>query len=34
MWINDLKEFEDEYHKWLKVISENKGEVKKVKNKK
>jgi DNA topoisomerase-2 len=34
MWIKDLKEFEDEYHKWLKVISENKGEVKKVKNKK
>jgi len=34
MWINDLKEFEDEYHKWLKIMSEYKGETKKIKNKK
>ena len=34
MWINDLKEFEDEYHKWLKIMSEHKGETKKIKNKK
>lgn len=34
MWLNDLKEFEDEYHKWLKIINENKGEIKKIKGKK
>ena len=31
MWLKDLKEFEDEYHKWLKNITESKSEASKKK---
>lgn len=31
LWLNDLDEFEHEYHKWLKIISAEKVKVKKTK---
>ena len=34
MWLNDLKEFENEYHKWLKNMNENDSKNKKVNKKK
>ena len=34
MWLNDLKDFENEYHKWLKNMNENDSKNKKVNKKK
>ena len=34
MWLNDLKEFENEYHKWLKNMNENDSKNKKLNKKK
>ena len=34
MWLNDLKEFENEYHKWLKNMNENDTKNKKINKKK
>jgi len=34
MWLNDLKEFENEYNKWLKMMNENDTKNKKVNKKK
>jgi hypothetical protein len=31
MWLNDLKEFENEYEKWLKKMEEQKNKINKKK---